>query len=257
MPGGQGPDAADSRPGVTSSSKLTTEYQHPQGHLGMVRRREPAGVLGHPAVGRCWHRAAQGRMEVMKPEVPVELQRLINDELHSDSGLGGRRLWWDRPAVLAVDMAGDIAAALLWQGGGVVASALFERGGTRWRSAGGGAGGRPSAGTAGPAHVLTVCESFCARRRRVPGTAGSGWVAAHHLRLAREVSYLDVGGRRAAVPAHGRVVVVWEASRSPLFLAETQPHIAACRGDGAVLSELGPGDVIDSATLRGSVKDLP
>jgi hypothetical protein len=24
-----------------------------------------------------------------------------------------------------------------------------------------------------------------------------------------------------------------------------------------VLSELGPGDVIDSATLRGSVKDLP
>jgi hypothetical protein len=53
------------------------------------------------------------------------------------------------------------------------------------------------------------------------------------------------------------VVVVWEASRSPLFLAETQPHIAACRGDGAVLSELGPGDVIDSATLRGSVKDLP
>src|SRR5258708_19592657 len=66
-------------------------------------------------------------MEVMKPEAPVELQRLINDELHPDSGLGGRRLWWDRPAVLAVDMAGDIAAPLMWQGGGVVASALFER----------------------------------------------------------------------------------------------------------------------------------
>lgn len=203
----------------------------------------------------------------MKPEVPVELQRLINDELHSDSGLGGRRLWWDRPAVLAVDMAGDIAAALLWQGGGVVASALFERCDTRWRSVGGGAGegrrrremtgGRPSAATAGPAHVLAVCGSVGARRRRVPGSAGSRWVAAHHLRLAREVSYLDVGGRRVQVPAHGRVIVVWEASRSPLVLAETQPRITACRGDGTVLSELGPGDVIDSAALRGSIQDLP
>jgi hypothetical protein len=196
----------------------------------------------------------------MNVEMPAELQRLIRAELHGDTGVGGRNHWWERPAVLAVDATKDIAAALLWQRGGVVTLALFERGGSRWRVAGGGGAEgvrrrelttkRPSVRTNGPAHVLTTCGSVSARRAPVPGTARRSWISAYHLRLASEVSYLDVGGRRVEVRAHGRVMAVWETAQPPLQLAGTRPRIAACRGDGTVLSELGPGDVIDSASLH-------
>lgn len=79
-------------------------------------------------------------------------------------------------------------------------------------------------------------------------------VAAHHLFLAREVSYLDVGGRRVEIPRHGHAVAVWkvdwETTSAPFLPEQARPRIAACRGDGTVLSELGPGDYVDHATLR-------
>jgi hypothetical protein len=202
-------------------------------------------------------------LAVMKSEMPIDLQRLIQDELYSDSGLGGRRFWWQRPAVLAMDIADDVAAALLWRRGGIIASAMFERCGGQWRLVGGGAeegcrrseifSGRPRAETAGPAHILTVRGSTFMRRKRAgqgsPGTANAGWVANHHLRLASEVGYLDTDGRRIEVPAHGHVVVVWASPQTPAFLASRRPRIVACRRDGTVLSELGPNEFVDSATL--------
>lgn len=117
-----------------------------------------------------------GTMEGMMSGLPDELRRLIRDELRSgsyiqdalrlDPSVGGRRRWWDRPAVFAVDVAEDIAAALLWQGGGVIATALFKHYGGRWQAAGGGAGewcrrgeltrGRPSVKTASLPHILTI-----------------------------------------------------------------------------------------------------
>ena len=203
----------------------------------------------------------------MKPHIPVSLQGLIQDELESRSTLGGSRPWWQRPVVLAVDLADDAAAALLWRPGGVVGFALFERNAGRWRQAGGGAEdghprreilrGRPRAETAGPARILTVHGSSFVRRRgpdpKIPSPGNREWLAGLHLRLAREVDYIDAGSRRITVPAHGHAVVVWGAPPTLGVPVSSRPPIVACRRDGAVLSELGPCSSVDSATLRAGV----
>ena len=127
----------------------------------------------------------------MKPQIPVSLQRLIRDELESGSTLGGSRSWWQRPVVLAVDLADDAAAALLWRPGGVVGLALFERSAGRWRQAGGGTEdghprreilrGRPRAETAGPARILTVEGNSFVRRHgpgpEIPSPGNREWLA--------------------------------------------------------------------------------
>jgi hypothetical protein len=122
---------------------------------------------------------------VMRDDTPEGLRHLIHDELHSGSGLGGGVSLW-RSVVLAVDVAGDVAAALLWQRGGVVASALFEYGDGQWWPRGGGAQegcrhreiftGRPSAETAGPAgfspSAALLSHGGGDPRGRSPGMSG-------------------------------------------------------------------------------------
>jgi hypothetical protein len=63
--------------------------------------------------------------------------------------------------------------------------------------------------------------------------------------VAAEVSHLLIGERRAEVPGHGRVIVVW---KSPAAGGGIRPLITAFGPDGSELSRIGPHDNMDSYT---------
>ena len=64
------------------------------------------------------------------------------------------------------------------------------------------------------------------------------------FRVAAEARHLQAGARRITVPGHGYVIVAWKAP--PAFLLPPRPPIVAVGEDGSRLSELGPGDHLDS-----------
>lgn len=105
--------------------------------------------------------------------------------------------------------------------------------------------------------VIPVTRCCCSRSRAHPGQVcgdlrdGSlsgevGWVACAGFRLAREVAYLQAGGRRIQVPRHGYAIVVWKAPPSPGSPA--RPPIVAAGEDGSRLTELSPRSHLDSLT---------
>jgi hypothetical protein len=136
---------------------------------------------------------------------------------------------------------------------------LYERGPRHWEPLGGavGYGGkgigpdsgtlgtRPSAAHSGPGGML-----------RHSGGGGSlnrgAFISCEHLRVAAEVEYIQAGKRRLSVPEHGYVLVVWKSA--PAVLPSGRPPIAAVGRDGAVLTELGPHDYLDSLT-RATLED--
>jgi hypothetical protein len=170
------------------------------------------------------------------------------------------RLSARRIVLLATDADSDAGVAAVWlvrRPGGArqaVETWLYERGPRGWRGLGGGAtiGGRaigpaynildsrPSAARHGPGSILT----------RWDGPAGyehDGIVGCDHLRAAAEVAYIQAGDRRIIVPDHGYVVVAWKSA--PAGVPSGRPPIAALSQDGSALTQLGPGDYLDSRTL--------
>ena len=197
----------------------------------------------------------------MRDTVPPQLRLLIREELVSRSSLG-KRFRLGRPAVLAVDVASGVAAALMWKPGGPLTLAVFEDSHDQWRSCGGGSAAgsrrkevlrcRPSAADRGPAAILTLLGSVSARRRR-QGSAPAPAVVGEHLRVATEVSFIEADGRRIDAPRHGHIVLAWEAPAGPggSVRRGRRPRIVAFGSDGQVLTTLSPGAVIDSAVIMG------
>jgi hypothetical protein len=70
---------------------------------------------------------------------------------------------------------------------------------------------------------------------------------------AAHVEYLEVHGRRIAVPDHGHVVVAWKGS--PVDTTPQHPLIKAMSKAGVCLAELGPNDALDSHDL-GTLTDF-
>jgi hypothetical protein len=183
--------------------------------------------------------------------------------------LSGRPLRWRHRlggvVVVASDVDRDAGVAAVWlvrRPGSPDAwdqTCLFERIGNRWRYLGGGGGsgsevlraGRPSASAAGPASVITSLSGTASRSRADREARDDqrdlsqvGWVACAMFRVAAEVGHLQAGGRRITVPEHGYVIVAWKAPSASLL--PPRPPIAAVGAGGSWLSELGPGDHLDS-----------
>lgn len=116
---------------------------------------------------------------------------------------------------------------------------------------------RDSAMVLGPAHLLQVDGSCSVRdlvwraRRQLPQPDARSyddvWIGCTALRVATEVTRVRVSGREIAVPGHGHVVVVWKVRGAVPHLV--RPQITALDGSGRVLTELGLGSYLDSATL--------
>lgn|GEM_PF-4059618 len=116
---------------------------------------------------------------------------------------------------------------------------------------------RVSAAALGPAHLLQV-EGSCASRdlawragrplsERDAWSLEDCWIGCTTLRVATEVARVQVSGRQIVVPAHGHVVVAWKARSAVPHLR--RPRITALDGTGNVLTELGPGNYLDTATM--------
>ena len=134
---------------------------------------------------------------------------------------------------------------------------------------------RVSAAALGPAHLLQV-EGSCASRdlawragrplsERDAWSLEDCWIGCTTLRVATEVARVQVSGRQGqgdaaghavagAVDvhglgraAHGHVVVAWKARSAVPHLR--RPRITALDGTGNVLTELGPGNYLDTATM--------
>ncbi|WP_327292662.1 hypothetical protein [Streptomyces sp. NBC_01198] len=174
--------------------------------------------------------------------------------------------WWlpRRVAtVVAFDLdldAGVAAVRLVWRPGSARAepiSAVVERSAGRWTETGGGAvadealpGPRCAVGSGGQLGVIDLVSSCglrsWARTAARPGHAHEApWVGTTELRVAAEADRLVVGDREVAVPAHGTVLLAWI---SPPAAAAVRPPVVALASDGAELSRLAPGDVVDSYT---------
>lgn len=183
--------------------------------------------------------------------------------------LSGRPLRWRHRlagvVVVASDIDSDAGVAAVWlvrRSGSPDAweeTCLFERVENGWRYLGGGGGsgsellraGRPSASQAGPASVIMSMSGTASRSRADREAQGDqrdlgqvGWVACAMFRVAAEVEHLQAGTRRITVPGHGYVIVAWKAP--PASLLPPRPPIVAVGADGSRLSELGPGDHLDS-----------
>lgn len=183
--------------------------------------------------------------------------------------LSGRLLGWRHRlagvVVVASDIDSDAGVAAVWlarRPGSPDArdeTCLFERIEKRWRYLGGGGGsgsellvaGRPSASQGGPASVITSMSGTASRSRADREAQGDrrdfsqvGWVACAMFRVAAEVEHLQAGARRITVPEHGYVIIAWKAPPASAF--PPRPPIVAVGEDGSVLSELGPGDHLDS-----------
>ena len=183
--------------------------------------------------------------------------------------LSGRPLRWRHRlagiVVVASDVDSDAGVAAVWlvrRPGSPDAwdeTCLFERIDNRWRYLGGGGGsgsevlraGQQSASQAGPGSVITSLSGTASRSRADREARDDqrdlsqvGWVACAMFRVAAEVEHLHAGARRVTVPGHGYVIVTWKAP--PASLLPLRPPIAAVGADGSRLSELGPGDHLDS-----------
>jgi hypothetical protein len=155
----------------------------------------------------------------------TESVRLIEHGVQDDPSRLSRRR---RFAALAVDVDGDVAAALFvrrgvgvsWQEVHVLAR---EHG--CWRLLGGGGGtddddglgDRPPATELPALLVADGPGSVLLKSGLLPWT--SRYV--HHvvLRAAREVHTVVVAGRTLVVPRHGWLVVVWGSGRPPVAIA--------------------------------------
>ncbi|MFI0259248.1 hypothetical protein ACH4OW_09455 [Streptomyces sp. NPDC017056] len=207
---------------------------------------------------RLLHRLLNGR-PLQPCRAPRRLLTVVSGDLDTAAGVAG--LWLVRRPRSAHATSHTL---------------LFERCGRDWTYVGG------SSGTADP---------LPGRRRKAgePGQAGMVEVAgtgsvvsrahvAHlhdvaplalpligcaELHVAAEVDHLVAGGRRVEVPAHGSLIVVWRFPPLPGTAAPgkalsgpaaTRPLIRCLAADGSPLSELRPGDYLDSFTwqrLRG------
>ena len=182
--------------------------------------------------------------------------------------LAGRPLGWRHRlagvVVVASDVDTDAGVAAVWlvrRPGSPDARdgfCLFERIGNGWRYRGGGGGSgtellravRPSASGSGPASVITSMSGSASRSRADREARGDqqdlsqvGWVACAMFRVAAEVGHLQAGARRITVPEHGYVIIAWKA---PPASRPARPPIVAVGEGGFRLSELGPGDHLDS-----------
>jgi hypothetical protein len=167
-----------------------------------------------------------------------------------------------RPVVLAADSDAGIAAVLVWYHPGTLADILLEYHEGRWKKIGGGleegqnlADLRRSQtqpeGT-NPSAIMSVSQSSATRRLagRLTGNPDViGWAVSYHVRVGAEVAFLTVGTRRITVPAHGNVIIASAASPGRTLRPGHRPAIRAYRADGTLLTELGPSDFVDSATL--------
>jgi len=79
------------------------------------------------------------------------------------------------------------------------------------------------------------------------GFADVGWLACETFRVASEVEYLRVGERHVSCP--NRAISSSRGDRRLDTAPSARPAIAAVARDGSVLSEIGPGDHLDSLTL--------
>src|SRR5579859_3541119 len=184
--------------------------------------------------------------------------------------LAGRPLRWRHRraglVVVASDIDADAGVAAVWLDspgrrrrviGGIC---LYERAAGSWQHRGGSLGGgtgfaltrRPSATSDGPALTLTsmsgssmrsISDWDAADRRDL---SAAGKIGCSMFRAAVEVTHMRVGARRVEVPAHGYVIVAWKAP--PSSGVSGRPPIAALGADGAVLTELGSGEHIDTLT---------
>lgn len=154
-----------------------------------------------------------------------ESVRLVEHGRQDDPARLSRRR---RFAALAVDVDGDVAAALFvrrgvdqfWQEVHVLA---HEDG--RWRRLGGGGGNDEDDGLGDrppAAELLTpLAANGAGSVARGSGLLPWGSRHVHHavLRAAREVHAVTVSGRTLVVPRHGWLVVVWQSRRPPLATA--------------------------------------
>lgn len=191
----------------------------------------------------------------MRKSAAAELDRLLRR-------YKGMRLLRRRPVVLASDSDACIAAVLVWYRPGTLADILLEFHEGRWKEIGGGrekgqnlADPRRSQSPperTNPGAIMSVRQSSATRRlagRLTRNPDAIGWAVSYHVRVAAEVAFLTAGTRRIPVPAHGNVIIASAASPGRMLLPGHRPAIRAYRADGTLLSELGPSDFVDSATL--------
>ena len=109
-------------------------------------------------------------------------------------------------------------------------------------------GPRPSAQEAGPACLLVRCAAG-------GGRSAVGWVSYEAYRVAKEVASLEIGSRMTAVLPHGYCMVAWKSHRQDG--PTPRPLIKALGSSGEVLTEIGPGQFLDTATLASTHLDEP
>ena len=171
---------------------------------------------------------------------------------------------------MASDIDEDAGVAAVWmvrragKPGAIEEICQYEHLAGTWQYTGGGGAnttnfmpaGRPPAGVAGPASMLTYLGGCGGRSRADRAAQGdqldpsrAGWTAAATFRVATEVTHLQVGARRVEVPEHGHVVVAWKAPAADRPADRLRrPPITALGADGAILSEFGPDDHLDTLT---------
>jgi hypothetical protein len=203
------------------------------------------------------------------------------DSFICDRVIPGRRLPWAvRRAglvVVAYDIDAEAGVAAVWlahrTGRPRTAETVcqYERIDSTWQCLSGSGGGgdrfapppRPSAARDGQALMLTSMSGGSVRSRadrQALGEPGrfdlAGWVACAMFRAATEVTHLKVGTRLFLVPEHGYVIVAWKAP--PSAVPPRRPPVAALGPDGAVLTELGPSQHIDTlswAAIEQAISD--
>lgn len=172
-----------------------------------------------------------------------------------------------------VDRDAGLAAALIltlpFRGAGTAYLEGYEYDASHgWISAGDGRFGpadralataRPSAARSGPSALIRVGGTSGGRsllERLRLAEAGRDraemttvhWVNVSVIDVSVEVDHLLFAERRIEVPAHGRCVIVWKSAAPTLTGRLDRPRIAAVDQRGRTLTELGPGDVIDTTT---------
>lgn len=144
----------------------------------------------------------------------AESSRLLAGALpDNDVRLSRRR----RFIPLAVDRDGDVAATMFLRrgvsGAPMLDVHLWERHADGWHYLGGGGGSASDIGTARPDAAAWGAPGwspgFGGARGRPRPAGEAWWVGYAQIRLAREVTSLQVGTRQLPVAAHGIAVVVW------------------------------------------------
>src|SRR5262249_21537804 len=105
---------------------------------------------------------------------------------------------------------------------------------------------RPSCRERGPAAILVDVGGGGSR-----GRAGT-FIADEEFLVAQEVHALDIDGRISPVPQHGYCTVTWKSERYDMFAS--RPVIKALGQNGEVLTELRPGEYVDTASLASATE---